>query len=631
MTYAIEDYALIGNCETAALVARDGSIDWMCVPRFDSDACFAALLGTPDNGRWLLSPAGKARVTRRYLPGTLILETRFETDSGTATLTDFMPLGTAQPKIVRVVRGVRGKVRMRAELVIRFDYGRTVPWVTRHGDALVAVAGPHLLAVRASVQLQGKDMRTVGEFTIEAGKTVHFEMECGSSSESVPKRINWRAALRKTDARWRKWTRRRKYNGPWAAALERSLITVKALTYAPTGGIVAAPTTSLPEQPKGALNWDYRYCWVRDATFTLLALIHAGYRNEAHQWRNWLTRAVAGSPDQMQVLYGVAGERLLLEWEAEWLAGYGGASPVRIGNAASLQMQLDVYGELADCLHQARGAGRNGGHDPKGFDLQIALLEHLEKIWRRPDCSIWEFRGKRKHYTHSKVMAWVAFDRTIKTAEQFGLDGPVRKWKKVRQRIHEDVCRRGFDKRLGSFVQSYGSKKLDASLLLLPLMGFLPPTDPRAQGTVRRIEKSLMRDGLVIRYDVPKTKDGSPGEGAFLPCSFWLADNYELMGRHHDAKKLLQRLLLLCNDVGLLAEEYDYKHRRQIGNFPQAFTHVALINTVLNLHAEEGGPAHQRSAPQRAIPASAAKQRIAKLRAAQPEISSTAAKKPSVA
>jgi GH15 family glucan-1,4-alpha-glucosidase len=631
MTHAIEDYALIGNCETAALVARDGSIDWMCVPRFDSDACFAALLGTPDNGRWLLSPAGKARVTRRYLPGTLILETRFETDSGTATLTDFMPLGTARPKIVRVVRGVRGKVQMRAELVIRFDYGRTVPWVTRQGGALVAVAGPHLLAVRSSIPLQGKDMRTVGEFTIKAGKTVHFEMECGNSSDRVPKRFNWRAALRKTDARWRRWTRRRKYKGPWAAALERSLITVKALTYAPTGGIVAAPTTSLPEQPKGTLNWDYRYCWVRDATFTLLALLHAGYRDEARQWRNWLTRAVAGSPDQMQVLYGVAGERMLLEWEAEWLAGYGGASPVRIGNAASFQLQLDVYGELADCLHQARGAGSVGARDPKGFDLQIALLEHLEKIWRKPDCSIWEFRGKRKHYTHSKVMAWVAFDRTIKTAEQFGLGGPARRWKKVRQKIHENVCRRGFDKRLGSFVQSYGSKKLDASLLLLPLMGFLPPTDARAQGTVRQIEKSLMRDGLVIRYNVPKTKDGSPGEGAFLPCSFWLADNYELMGRHHDAKKLLQRLLSLCNDVGLLAEEYDYKRGRQIGNFPQAFTHVALINTVLNLHAEEGGPAHQRSAPRRGVPASAVKQRIASLRAAQPAISSAAAKKPSLA
>lgn len=594
MARAIEDYAMIGNCETAALVARDGSLDWLCLPRFDSDACFASLLGNRENGRWVIGPKGKARTTRRYRPDTLILETEFVTGEGAALLIDFMPLNTAKPKIVRVVRGLRGKLHMQTEMLIRFDYGRIVPWVTRRKDAMVAVAGPHLLALRTPVKMEGRELSTVGEFTVTPGKTVPFVLEYGSSSEPVPARVNWKGALQHTEKAWCRWTSKRKYHGPWATALKRSLITVKALTYAPTGGIVAAPTTSLPEQPGGQLNWDYRYCWVRDATFTLLALIHAGYHKEAQRWKEWLKRAVGGSFDQLQILYGVAGERSLFEWQADWLPGYGGAAPVRIGNAASEQLQLDVYGELADCLHQARGS-RIGNHDLQGFDLQIELLNHLEKIWREPDNGIWEVRGRKQQYTHSKMMAWLAFDRTIKSAEMMKLDVPVRKWKKIRQQIHDDVCRRGFNKKMGAFVQTYGSKRLDASLLMIPLVGFLPASDPRVQGTVKQIETQLMRDGLVLRYELPDMKAGSLGEGAFLPCSFWLADNYELMGRHDEACRLLERLLGLCNDVGLFSEEYDSQNRRQLGNFPQAFTHLALINTILNLHAKEGGPAHQRS------------------------------------
>lgn len=594
MARAIEHYAMIGNCETAALVGRGGSIDWMCLPRFDSDACFAGLLGTSENGCWLIGPRARARTKRDYRPDTMILETEFVTPTGTVLLTDFMPVNTAKPKIVRIVRGLRGKVHMHTELVIRFDYGRTVPWVTRQKDATVAVAGPHLLAIRSPVELIGKDLRTVGDFTVSKGMQVPFVMEYGSSAQPVPSGIDWREALRQTERAWRKWSSKLAYDGPWAAALKRSLLTAKALTYAPTGGIVAAPTTSLPERIGGPLNWDYRYCWVRDATFTLLALIHAGYHAEAHRWKEWLKRAVAGSFDQMQTLYGVAGERRLLEWEANWLPGFDGSAPVRIGNAASEQLQLDVYGELADCLHQARRA-RIGNADHEGFNLQVQLLEHLEKIWREPDNGIWEIRGEKQHYTHSKMMAWVAFDRTISSAEAFQMEGPIGKWRKIREQIHDDVCRHGFNKRIGAFVQTYGSNRLDASLLMMPLVGFLPGSDPRVRGTVSAIEKHLMREGFVLRYQVSDSSDGSAGEGAFLPCSFWLADNYELIGRHKDAERLLERLLGLCNDVGLLSEEYDFQEQRQLGNFPQAFTHLSLINTVLNLFAKEGGPAHRRS------------------------------------
>jgi len=605
---------MIGNCETAALVGRDGSIDWMCLPRFDSDACFSALLGSPDNGRWLISPKAKARTKRRYRPDTLILETEFETTEGAVRLTDFMPMNSRIPKIVRLVQGLRGNVHMRADLVIRFDYGRTVPWVTRQKDALVAVAGPHLLALRTPVEMKGQGLRTVGEFTIRAGKTLYFVMEYGRSSLPAPAPINWKTSLRGTEEWWREWTSKLKYDGPWAIALKRSLITVKALTFARTGGIVAAPTTSLPEQPGGSLNWDYRYCWLRDATFTLLALIHAGYHEEAQSWKEWMKRAVAGSFDQMQTLYGMAGERKLLEWEAAWLTGYRGSKPVRIGNAASEQVQLDVYGELADCLHQARCAGQMPDHEKEEFSLQIELLNHLETIWREPDNGIWEVRGKRRQYTHSKMMAWLAFDRTIQSAELMKADVPLRKWKKIRRQIHDDVCRHGFNKRLGAFAQTYGSSKLDASLLMIPLVGFLPPNDPRVLGTVKQIEARLMRDGLVLRYAVPKGKNGAAGEGAFLPCSFWLADNYELMGRHEEAEQLLDRLLTLCNDLGLFSEEYDFENRQQLGNFPQAFTHLALINTILNLHAKEGGPAHQRSARKSGASSQEKKRRAAKLR-----------------
>ena len=594
MPSAIEDYALIGDCETAALVGRDGSLDWLCLPRFDSDACFAALLGNAENGLWQLAPVAKAKVRRRYRPRTLILETEFETDTGTVTLIDFMPLRRGNPEIIRMVRCDRGSVRMRMKLVMRFDYGRTVPWVTRNKDgALIARAGPHLLVLRTDVPLRGKDLKTVSEFTVTQGSTARFELTYGSSFLPVPAASDPGKCLRETDEWWCNWICRCTYRGPWAETLERSLITLKALTYEPTGGIVAAPTTSLPEQPGGQRNWDYRFCWLRDATFTLLAALHAGFHEEAFRWRDWLVRSVAGSADQLQPVYGVAGERHLMEWEVPWLKGYYGASPVRVGNAAIQQLQLDIFGEIGDVLHQARSADKDNRH--AHFDLQISLLEYLRKIWREPDHGIWEVRGPEQHFTHSKVMAWVAFDRAIRSVEEFGLQGPVDEWRAIRKEIHDEVCRLGFDARLGSFVQSYGSREVDASLLLIPIVGFLPPSDPRIAGTVRQIEKHLMRDGFVLRYETRRVEDGLPsGEGAFLPCSFWLADDYKLMGRDSEAQELLERLLRLQNDLGLLAEEYHVEEKRLVGNFPQAFSHVALVNTIINLYTEHG-PAHRRS------------------------------------
>jgi GH15 family glucan-1,4-alpha-glucosidase len=594
MPSAIEDYALIGDCQTAALVARDGSLDWLCLPRFDSDACFAALLGSPENGRWQLAPVAKAKVRRRYRPKTLILETEFETDTGTVTLIDFMPLRQGNPEIIRLVRCDRGSVRMRMDFVMRFDYGRTVPWVTRQKDgALLALAGPHLLVFRTNVPIRGEDLKTVSEFTLTQGNTGTFELTYGSSFLPVPAASDPEKCLRETDEWWCKWISRCTYDGPWADAVERSLITLKALTYEPTGGIVAAPTTSLPEQPGGKRNWDYRFCWLRDATFSLFAFMHAGYYDEAKRWRDWLVRSVAGSADQLQVVYGVAGERHLMEWEVPWLKGYCGASPVRVGNAAIHQLQLDIFGELGDVLHHARSVEKDNRH--AHFDLQVSLLEYLQKIWREPDHGIWEVRGPEKHFTHSKVMAWVAFDRVIQSTEEFGLEGPVDEWKAIRKEIHDEVCRLGFDAELGSFVQSYGSKEVDASLLLIPLVGFLPASDPRIAGTVRQIEKQLMRDGFILRYETHRVEDGLPsGEGAFLACSFWLADNYKLMGRDAEAEELLERLLRLQNDVGLLAEEYHVQKKRLVGNFPQAFSHVALVNTITNLYTEHG-PAHRRS------------------------------------
>ena len=594
MPSAIGDYALIGDCETAALVARDGSLDWLCLPRFDSDACFAALLGNTENGRWRIAPVGPAKVRRHYRQRTLILETEFETDTGAVTLIDFMPLRSGNPEILRLVRCNRGSVRMQMDLVIRFDYGRTVPWVTRQEDGtLVALAGPHLLVLRTRVPTRGEDLRTVSEFTLTEGGTASFQLAYASSFQPAPAATDWEKSLQETEEWWCKWISRCTYQGPRAEVVERSLITLKALTYEPTGGIVAAPTTSLPEQPGGQRNWDYRFCWLRDATFTLFALMHAGYHEEASRWRDWLVRSVAGSADQLQVLYGVAGERHLMEWEVPWLSGHFGASPVRVGNAAIDQLQLDIFGELGDALHHARCL--EDDNKEAHFDLQTSLLEHLRKIWRQPDQGIWEVRGPERHFTHSKVMAWVAFDRAIKSIEQFGLDGPADEWRVLRNEIHDDVCRLGFDAALGSFVQSYGSKEVDASLLLIPLVGFLPPSDPRIVGTVRQIEKQLLRDGFVLRYETHQVEDGLPaGEGAFLACSFWLADNYKLMGRDSEAERLLNRLLQLRNDVGLLAEEYHLGEKRLVGNFPQAFSHVSLVNSIINLYTERG-PAHRRS------------------------------------
>lgn len=604
MPSVIADYALIGDCETAALVNREGSIDWLCWPRFDSGACFGAMLGHPENGHWQITPTAPSKVKRQYREGTLVLETEFATPEGTVTLIDFMPLRGRNSDVVRLVRGDRGQVSMRMQLVVRFDYGRSVPWVTRQDDgSLRAIAGPDMVVLRTPVAVRGESLKTVSDFTVSEGETIPFVLTYASSFGPVPETIDPSLALEETAEWWQTWTARCTYDGPFSDVVRRSLITLKALTYRPTGGMVAAPTTSLPEEPGGPRNWDYRFCWLRDATFVLLALMHAGYDEEARDWRDWLVRAAAGSPDQLQVMYGVAGERQLMEWEVPWLCGFQNSTPVRIGNAAADQLQLDVYGEIADALHQARKAKivPNEGT----IDLESAFLEHLEKIWQDPDEGIWEVRAEKRHFTHSKVMAWVAFDRTIKSSEQLRMDGPVERWRGVRRQIHEDVCRHGFDPTMGSFVQSYGSKELDASLLMIPLVGFLPPSDPRVRGTVQAIEQRLIRDGLVMRYDTSSADDGLPaGEGAFLACSFWLADNYELLGRHAEAEQLLRRLLTLQNDVGLLAEQYHPVHRCMVGNFPQAFSHVALVNTILNLNRTVG-PADQRSSSSKADPAAA--------------------------
>jgi GH15 family glucan-1,4-alpha-glucosidase len=584
MPLPIEDYALIGDCETAALVGRDGSIDWLCWPRFDSDACFAALLGTPQHGRWLITALGEdVRISRRYRGNTLILETRFETETGAATLIDFMPLRDSHSNLVRILIGERGEVRMCGELVFRFGYGANVPWVSRMPDrALRAISGPDMIVVHAPVELRGQDLKTVGEFTVTAGQKIPVVMTYGPSHLAAPTPVDpWRA-LEDTERFWSDWAAKCKPGGPWHDAVIRSLITLKALTYAPTGGIVAAPTTSLPEHLGGERNWDYRFCWLRDATLTLLALMDSGYYEEAQAWRDWLVRAVAGSPQQLQIMYGIAGERRLTEWQVPWLPGYENSRPVRIGNFAHSQLQLDVYGEVMDALHQAREGGLPLSET--GWAVQLAMMKHLEKVWREPDESIWEVRGERRHFTYSKVMAWVAFDRAVKKVEVFGHTGPVERWRTLKDEIHAEVCTKGYDPELGSFVQSYGSRELDASLLLLPAVGFLPPDDPRVRGTVAAIEQRLMVDGFVLRYDTATTDDGlPPGEGVFLACSFWLVDAYFLMGRHEDARKLFERLLSLRNDLGLLSEEYDPANRRLVGNFPQAFSHVALVNSAANL------------------------------------------------
>jgi GH15 family glucan-1,4-alpha-glucosidase len=594
----IEDYALIGDLQTAALVERRGSIDWLCFPRFDSGACFAALLGTPDNGRWLLAPVGDASTSRRYLHDTLVLETTWSSDDGVVRVFDFMPPRGVAPDVVRLVEGVSGSVRMRSELVVRFDYGRILPWVRRIDDARVAVAGPDALCFRTPAPTRGENMRTVTDFTVQEGERVPFVLTWYPSHTDTPERIDPEVALAETESFWREWTARCRVDLPPERRdlMHRSLMVLKALTYAPTGGIVAAPTTSLPEAVGGVRNWDYRYCWLRDATLTLLALLQADHVDEARDWQRWLLRAVAGDPDDLQIMYGVAGERRLSEFTLPWLPGYEGSAPVRVGNAASEQLQLDVYGEVMDALHQGHMHGLPA--EPEAWQLQLALMRSLERVWRRPDEGIWEIRGPRRHFVHSKVMAWVAFDRAVRAVEMHGRDGPVDHWRALRDEVHAEVCERGFDPELGSFVQSYESKALDASLLLIPLVGFLPANDPRTRGTVEAVERELLRDGLVLRYRTEEVGvDGLPvGEGVFLPCSFWLVDCYELLGRHDEAHALFERLVGLSNDVGLLAEEYDPVAGRLLGNFPQAFTHLALVASAFNVMPHLPSPMHRRHA-----------------------------------
>jgi GH15 family glucan-1,4-alpha-glucosidase len=596
MALPIEDYAIVGNCETAALVGRDGSIDWMALPRFDSAACFAALLGAPENGRWRIAPAGASpSATRRYRGDTLILETTFETADGAVCLTDVMVRNNGASYLCRRVLGLRGSVALRSELVTRFDYGSVIPWVSRQSDGrLEFIAGPDRLILDTTVPLRGENMRTVADFTLGAGEMVDFTLTWTPSYKPYPDRIDTNEALREAERGWLEWSGQFEGRGEWNDAVLRSLLTLKALAHFETGGIVAAATTSLPEQIGGTRNWDYRYCWLRDATLTLYALMQSGFLDEAERWRTWLLHAVAGSPEKLQIMYGVAGERRLTEYEVPWLAGYEASAPVRVGNAAHDQRQLDVYGEVLDALYVGRHLGL--APDASGWALEQKLVAHLETIWQEPDEGIWEVRGPRRHFTHSKVMAWVAFDRVIRSVEEFGLEGPVERWTAIRDRIHEDVCRQGFDPGLGSFVQSYGSSQLDASLLMIAIVGFLPASDPRVIGTVAAIERRLLHDGFVLRYDTGPGTDGlPPGEGAFLACSFWLADNYVLQGRIEEARALFTRLLALRNDVGLLAEEYDPVLRRQVGNFPQAFSHLALIGTARNL-LDAAGPARQRSA-----------------------------------
>ncbi|EAQ33507.1 Glycoside hydrolase, family 15 [Nitrobacter sp. Nb-311A] len=599
MSKPIEDYGIIGNMVSAALVSRDGSIDWLCLPRFDSAACFAALLGGPEHGRWLLAPEDPTcRISRRYILGTAVLETRFETATGVCTLTDFMPLTHDEEKVdvVRIVRGVSGEVPMSMELILRFNYGQAAPWVRRRDYGLSAVAGPDAVELHTAVALVGRDMTTTAHFTAQENEEVPFTLSyhrshkmpqfVPDSSETMDRTISW----------WQEWSKRCHFDIKhpiWRDAVIRSLITLKLLTFKPTGGIVAAPTTSLPEAIGGSRNWDYRYCWLRDSALTLYALLNAGYREEAEAWRQWLLRAAAGRPEQLHIMYGIAGERWLPENEIPWLPGYKKSSPVRIGNEAVGQIQLDVYGELIETLYTAREAEL--APLAEAWRLAGVLLDHLETVWRKPDNGIWEVRGEPRAFTHSRLMCWVAFDRAIKSVEHFGLDGPVDRWRELRDTIHADICENGFDPSRNSFTQYYGGKALDASLLLIPQVGFLPPDDPRVVGTIRAIEQELVRNGFVLRYSTDQVDDGIGGEeGAFLACSFWLADAYVMLGRTDDALKLFESLLVIRNDLGLLAEEYDPIRKRLVGNFPQGFSHIGLINTAFNL-IDATGPAQQRS------------------------------------
>lgn len=595
MSSPLEDYALIGDTHTAALVSKNGSLDWLCLPRFDSQACFAALLGDESHGRWLLAPAGGIKeVRRRYRGDTLVLETEFETQDGVVKVVDCMPHREHRPDVVRMVEGVSGRVPMEMQLVIRFDYGSTVPWVRRRDERFQALAGPDALVLDTPVALRGENLTTVADFKVAAGDRVPFVLSWYPSHEDPPPPRDAALAVAQTESTWRDWSQQLKPASEWRDAVIRSLVTLKALTYQPTGGIVAAPTTSLPEQLGGVRNWDYRYCWLRDATFTLYSLLVAGYHEEAHAWREWLLRAVAGQASRMQIMYGAAGERWLSEREIDWLPGYEGSAPVRVGNAAVDQFQLDVYGEVMDSLHEARRQGL--AEEESDWQLQSQIMDFLESKWREPDEGLWEIRGERRHFTHSKIMAWVAFDRAVKAVDEFGLEGPADKWKGLRDDIHREVCQEGFDPDRGAFTQYFGSKQLDASLLLTPLVGFLPATDKRVKSTIEVIEKELVVDGFVMRYSEDyEDVDGLPkGEGAFLACSFWLIDCLALLGRKEDARGAFERLLGIRNDVGLLSEEYDVEHHRLVGNFPQAFSHVALANSAHNLAEDVEGPAIRR-------------------------------------
>jgi GH15 family glucan-1,4-alpha-glucosidase len=587
MHLRIEDYALIGDCHTGGLVSKEGSIDWLCLPRFDSAACFAALLGTKEHGRWLITPVAPVREVKRcYRGDSLVLETVFVTDDGEVALIDFMPIVGQDPDLVRIVEGRKGKVKMHTELILRFDYGSMIPWVRKIERGISAIAGPDTVQVRADVPLRGKGYTTVSEFEVSAGQRIDFDLAWHSSMMEPAREMNHERQLKETEKWWNDWSKRCTYKGPYKEAVMRSLITLKGLTYAPSGGIVAAPTTSLPESLGSVRNWDYRFCWLRDATFTLISLLNCGFEEEARAWREWLLRAIAGNPAQISIMYSITGKRRLPEHILDWLPGYEGSRPVRTGNAAYSQFQLDVYGEVADMLYQYRRAQINAEPiDGAAWNLERKVIEYLEKVWTKADEGIWEVRGPKRQFTHSKLMSWVALDRGVRSIENFKVPGPLERWRAVRDQIHDEICREGYSTKKNAFVQYYGSEELDASILMMPLVGFLPATDPRVVGTVAAIERELVSsEGFVARYISRESLDGLPeGEATFLPCTFWLADNYALQGRGREAKAIFERLLKVRNDVGLLAEEYDTRLQRQLGNFPQAFTHIGLVNTALYL------------------------------------------------
>lgn len=608
MAQRIEDYGVIGDCETAALVGKNGSIDWLCWPNFSSDACFAALLGTEENGRWQIAPVQPGpgekdgaenapwTATWRYLPQTLVLETRWTRGEDIVCVTDFMPARGSHSYIARKVECLAGEACMHMELVLRFDYGRAVPWVTHEGHATRAIAGPHMVMLRTDLETHGQDQKTETTFVVSEGNHVWLTLSYGHSAEPEPPVIDADVELEEAKRYWAEWTSKCTPAGQYTEAVQRSLITLKALTYRPTGGVVAAVTTSLPEQLGGPRNWDYRFCWLRDSTFTLLALMNGGFYKEAEAWQDWLLRAIAGSPDQVQIMYGISGERNLQEWEVAWLPGYEASKPVRIGNAAAEQLQLDIYGEVMDAFFHALAAVKA----PRRVDLHLQqlLVEHLLTVWQQPDQGIWETRGGAKQFVYSKMMVWVALDRAIRIAEHTGSEVPLEKWRAARAQVHAEVCEKGFNQKANAFTQVYGEEQLDSSLLLMPMLGFLPGTDPRVRSTIEAIEKTLMQDGLLLRYKTAGSNDGLPaGEGAFLACSFWLVSCLKMIGREADARRLLNQLLALRNDLGLMSEEYDTKAQRLVGNFPQAFSHVAMVNAIFDL--EGGSGLHVRKRQER--------------------------------